>query len=237
MAMNKSTREAIAALRDFAEAARQQYTANVELFSKPKGALFDPSSKLAPFAAGALTAAQSFTDESGEGFVLLGHLDGANVEFGETEALIWLANDAVTFDKLARAEESLRPLAQMHGERAIARAVYLKALLGGYLRALDGGLLKGAVGGDRDIAKKAAQHSQQSVNEFVAGIEALLPRAKFRQELSAFAQAMMFPMLPMAVGHKKANWEVVHGVALTSDLAQQWRAGLARQRPAQQKKP
>lgn len=227
--MNKSTREAIVAVRDFAEAARRQYTQNLELFATAKA----PLTKLTAFAADALTAAQSYTDETGEAFIVLAHLDGANVDFRETEALIWLANDAVTFDKLARGDESTRPLAQLHGERAIARAIYLKALVGGYLRVLDAGLFERAPAG-ADIAQAATALSQQSVDEFVAGIEALLPKLRFGREISAFAQAAVFPTLPLAAGHKKAQWQVLHGVALTADMAQQWRASLARQRGAQQ---
>ena len=49
--MNKSPRDALTALRDFAETARRRCAANLELFAKPKGALFDPSSKIAPFPA------------------------------------------------------------------------------------------------------------------------------------------------------------------------------------------
>lgn len=224
--MNKSVREALVAMRAFAEAAGRQYAKNLELFVNPK----TPLNKLTPFAAAGLTAAQCFTDETGEAFVVLAHVDGANVDFRETEALIWLANDCISFDKLVQGNESVRDLAQLHGERAIARAIYLKALLGGYLRALDAGLLQQNPSAGVDLARIATPLTQQSVEEFIAGIEAILPKVRFKQEISGFAQAMAFPTLPLAVGHRKAQWEVLNGVALTTDMAQQWRAGLARQR-------
>ena len=69
---------------------------------------------------------------------------------------------------------------------------------------------------------------------FIAGIAQMLPTISNVQEIGGFAKTIVFPTVPVAVAHKKADWEVVNGVALTKDIANQWRAGLARQRAAAQ---
>jgi hypothetical protein len=223
--MSKSIREALVAIQAFAADIARRYAGNVKNLSS-RG-----SGKLEAFPAVALTRAQTFADAGGDGFVVLGHLEGTNIEFSEMEALIWLANDAVAFDKLAEMKggdvrDKAVALAIFHGERATARALYLKALLGGYIRVLDGGLLARVVGGEKAARDAVAPLAQKSADEFVGAIENLLPRVKNQAEISAFAQAMIFPTLPVAIGHKMAAHEVINGVVLPSDMAGQWRANL-----------
>lgn len=229
--MNKTSRDALTALQLLAESVRQLYARNVLILRE------NANSALIPFPADAMTAAQSFTDETGESFIVLGHVEGANLSFRETEALTWLANDAVVFDKFAadpkaRQDRQARAIAMLHGERAIARAIYVKALLGGYIRAHDAGVVKRALA-QQDVAD-APPLAQESAEAFIAGIAQMLPTISNVQEIGGFAKTIVFPTLPVAVAHKKADWEVVNGVALTKDIANQWRAGLARQRAAAQ---
>ncbi len=223
--MNNSMRAALVSMQAFADATRQAYVRNLSLFRAPSK---DPRVKLAPFPAATLTAAQSYTDETGPCFVLLAHLEGQNIDFFETEGLTWIANDALVFDAASRALETnadprLKPLAELHAERVIARAMFLKSLLGGYIRALDADLFKRALSNEPGLAEAVAASAQQSVTEFTAALEPELPKFAHVQEIAAFARASRFPNFPLAIGHKDEGRQVLNGVVLSPELAQQVR--------------
>ena len=229
--MNKSMRDALVAMGAFADATRQAYVRNLSLFRAPST---DPRVKRTPFAAAALSEAQSYSDETGSCFVLLAHLDGQNIDFFETEGLTWLANDALVFDAASKALETnadprLKPLAELHAERVIARAMFLQSLIGGYIRALDADLFKRALSNEQGLALTAQTLAEQSVAEFTQALEPDLPKFAHPQEIVAFARASRFPNFPIAIGHKDEGRQVLNGVVLSGDLAQQVREHFARQ--------
>ena len=230
--MNSSTRHAVAAVRAFAETTQAAYGRNLELFRAATG----PADLhgLTPFAAETLTAAQSYTDAKGPGFILLAHLEGSNVDFAEMEGLVWLANDALVFDASVKAlaqggnDQRLLGLAVLHGERALARAIYLQALLGGCLRAMDCDLFAQAASQAPGAAALAERLSEESVRDFTQRLEPVLPEISFKQEIVAFAHAMGFPNMPLVIGHTDEGREVLNGVVMSSGLAQQMRDHFSR---------
>lgn len=230
--MNNTMRAALVAMQGFADATRQAYMRNLSLFRAPSK---DPKVKTTPFAAASLTAAQSYTDETGPCFVLLAHLDGQNIDFFETEGLTWIANDALVFDAASRALETnadprLKALAELHAERVIARAMFLKSLLGGYIRALDADLFKRSLSNEQGLAGAATALAEQSLTEFAAALEPELPKFAHAQEIAAFARASRFPNLPLAIGHKQEGRQVLNGVVLSPELAQQVREAFGKPR-------
>jgi hypothetical protein len=239
--MNPALRQALVAMQTFAEATRRQYVENLELFHTPEGAFTDPLAKAAPYRSDLLASAQNYTDKGQEFFVMLAHLEGAEVSFLETEALAWLGNDATVFDvtirsKPARGDDRMQALAQLHGERAVARAIFLRCLLGGYIRAHDADLFQRAISKAPDARETAQSMVKQSVQEFEASMGLFFRTAAFQREIAAFAQTMEFPLYPLAIGREGAGKETFNGVTLTAELAQQMREAFARQKQNRDKK-
>ena len=239
--MNPALRQALVAMQTFAEATRRQYIENLELFHTPTGAFSDPLAKAAPYAADKFAAAQNYKDKSEDCFVMLAHLEGADVGFLETEALVWLANDAAVFDvtvkaKPMRADERLQAVAQLHGERAVARAIFLRCLLGGYIRALDADLFQRAMNQENGVREAAQVLVKQSVQEFEGSMGLYIRTAAFQREVAAFAQGVEFPLFPIAIGREAKGKDMFNGVALTPELAQQMRDAFARQKEKRGKK-
>jgi hypothetical protein len=222
-------------MQAFAEATRRQYIENLELFHTPKGAFSDPLTKAAPYRADQLAAAQHYKDKGQDCFVMLAHLEGADVSFLETEALVWLGNDATVFDvtvnaKPMRADERLQSVAQIHGERAVARAIFVRCLLGGYIRAHDANLFQRAMDKEQGVRDAAQALVKESVKEFESSMSLFFRTAAYQREIAAFAQTMEFPLFPIAVGREANSKEMFNGVALTPELAQQMRDAFARQK-------
>ncbi|MFT3728315.1 MAG: hypothetical protein QM759_10880 [Terricaulis sp.] len=235
-------REALVAMQTFAEATRRQYVENLELFHTPSGAFSDPLSKARPYAAQQFAAAQSYKDKGKDCFLMLAHLEGADVSFLETESLVWLGNDAAVFDitvrsKAARGDDRMLAVAQIHGERAVARAIFLRCLLGGYIRALDTDLFQRAMSKEQGVREAAQALVKQSVQEFEASMNLFFRTAAFQREIAAFAQTMEFPLFPIAVGRDAAEGkDIFNGVALTKELAQEMREAFERQKIERAKK-
>jgi hypothetical protein len=237
--LNNGLREALAAMLVFAEATQRQYVQNLELFHTPSGPLTDPLTKTTPYAAEALAAAQTYTEKGEEYFVVLARLEGAEVAFTETEALVWLGNDAATFDlgvraKPLRSDPRLQAIVQLHGERAVARAIYLRALLGGYVRAFDAGLFKRLVDGEPNAGEVAVTLVKQSIQEFEQSFGEFVRTVAFQQELVAYGQSMEFPLAPFAMGRKLEDKDLMNGALLPPDIARQLREHFARNREARQ---
>jgi hypothetical protein len=207
----------------------------LELFHTPTGAFADPLTKAAPYAADKFAAAQHYKDKGQDCFVMLAHLEGADVGFLETEALVWLGNDATVFDmtvkaKPMRTDERLLAIAQLHGERTVARALFLRCLLGGYVRALDGDLFQRAMGQEPGIREVAQTLVKQSIGEFELAMGLLIRTVAFQREIAAFGQSVEFPLFPIAIGQEAKVKEMFNGVALTPALAQQLRAHFAQRK-------
>lgn len=239
--MNPALRQALVAMQAFAEATRRQYIENLELFHTPKGAFSDPLTKAAPYAAEKFAAAQTYKDKGEDCFVMLAHLEGAEVGFLETEALVWLANDAAVFDvtvqaKPARADERMQSVAQLHGERAVARAIFLRCLIGGYIRGYDADLFQRAMSQEKGLREAAQALVKQSVQEFEGSMGIYLRTVAFQREIAAFAQTMEFPLFPIAIGREAKGKEMFNGVALTPELAEQMREAFARKQEKRGKK-
>lgn len=239
--MNQSLRQALVALQAFAEATRRQYIENLELLNAPAGAFSDPLTKATSYAAEKFAAAQCYKDKGQDSFVMLAHLEGADVAFLETEALVWLANDAAVFDvsvqtKGIRTDDRLVGIMQMHGERAVARAIFLRSLLGGYVRALDADLFQRVMNKEQGVREAAQGLVRQSVQEFEAAMGLYARTVAFQREIMAFAQSVEFPLFPIAIGQEARGKEMFNGVALTPELARQLREAFARQKEARGKK-
>lgn len=239
--MSAALKQALVAMHAFAEATRRQYLENLELFHTPKGAFTDPLSKATPYAVDKLAAAQNYTDKGQASFVMLAHLEGSEVGFLESEALVWLGNDATVFDvtvqaKPMRVDERLQGVAQVHGERAVARAIFLRCLLAGYIRALEVDLFQRAMKQESGIRDVAQALVKQSVQEFEASMGLYVKSVAFQREVIAFAQSVEFPLFPLAIGQSAQDKEMFNGVALTPELAQQMRAHFAAGREKREKK-
>jgi hypothetical protein len=238
--VNTSLAQALTAMQAFAEATYRQYANNLDLFHTPKGPFSEPLTRIATYSGDKLAAAQTYQDAKGTNFALLAHLEGDDVDFLETETLVWLGNDAAVFDmgvkaKGFRQEERMHGLVQMHGERAIARALYLKCLLGSYIRALETGLLKRALERDPSVGEVARTLAHKSADEFTKALELIIPTLAFQQEIVAFARQAQFPLFPIAIGHELKGREVVNGALLTPELANQMRAAFAKQKESRKK--
>ena len=239
--MNPALRQALVAMQTFAEATRRQYVQNLELFHTPAGAFGDPLSKAAPYAADKLAGAQHYNDKGEDCFVMLAHLEGADVGFLETEGLVWLGNDAAVFDatirvKQVRADERMLGIAQLHGERTVARAIFLRCLLGGYVRALDADLFQRAMSKEAGVGEAAQALVKQSVADFEASMAMYARTVAFQREVIAFAQSVEFPLFPIAIGRSAKGKDMFNGVALTPELAQQMREHFARRKNERRKK-
>lgn len=233
--MNKGLREAMVAMHAFAEATRRQYIQNLELFHTPRGPFSDPLAKTKPYAVEALAAAQTYTEKNEQYFVVLARLEGAEVGFTETEALVWLGNDAAVFDlgvrnKAMLGDAKMEAITQLHGERAVARAIYLWALTGGYVRALDADLFKRAMNKESDVGDAATALVKNCMDEFAQAFRPFVATAAFQHEIIAYGQSLEFPFVPLAIGRRLADKDVLNGALLPPDLAQQMRAHFARNR-------
>jgi hypothetical protein len=228
--MDDGTREALLALQAFAGGMSEEYQENVSLTQKPKGLFSNPLDKLTKFQPRVLTAAQSFAGEEGESFLVLAHLDeNSKIDFQEMEALTWLANDALVFDASARVrDERGKAVNLLFGEKVVARAIFLKCLLGGYVRALDAQIFKRMVAREEGAAQAAVPLMEKSVQEFTDTLDRVLPKMRFRAEIVQYAKAARFPIFPLSVAYKRSAAEEINGVLLDSDMARQLRAHLAR---------
>jgi hypothetical protein len=226
MAGRNSTHDTLLALLAFAEATEDQYDKNRALIRAPKKMFSHPMDSWRAFKAGDLTKAQTYVADSGECFLLLASFaESSKISFEPSEALLWLASDAVSSDTLAAKKEArkggLQELLALYADKVLARAVFLKSLLGIYVRAIETDLIKRMMAKESNLAAEARASMERGIKDFQTAFEARLPDFRQRKELVDYVRSLRFPMIPAPVGHKKAESEVLNGVVLSPELARQ----------------